>query len=117
MESDEREGLVREYLDTQLPDNWDAMDLFERRNFLSGNELGEIGRKGNVRRIKVSSMEIWCECFGKERANIGRADSNAITAILIKLEWKRLPNKIRMQLYGPQYIFVPKSVPNDVPEK
>lgn len=117
MESDEREGLVREYLDTLLPDNWDAMDLFERRNFLSGNELGEIGRKGNVRRIKVSSMEIWCECFGKERANIGRADSNAITAILIKLEWKRLPNKIRMQLYGPQYIFVPKSVPNDVPEK
>lgn len=117
MESDEREGLVREYLDTQLPDNWDAMDLFERRNFLSGNELGEIGRKGNVRRTKVSSMEIWCECFGKERANIGRADSNAITAILIKLEWKRLPNKIRTQLYGPQYIFVPKSVPNGVPKK
>lgn len=117
MESDEREGLVREYLDTLLPDNWDAMDLFERRNFLSGNELGEIGRKGTVRRTQVSSMEIWCECFGKERANIGRADSNAITAILIKLEWNRLANKIRMQLYGPQYVFVPKSVPDDVPKK
>lgn len=117
MESDEREGLVREYLDTLLPDNWETMDLFERRNFLSGNELGEIGRKGTVRRTKVSSMEIWCECFGKERANIGRADSNAITAILIKLEWERLPNKIRMQLYGPQYVFVPKSVPDDVPKK
>lgn len=117
MESDEREGLVREYLDTLLPDNWDTMDLFERRNFLSGNELGEIGRKGTVKRTKVSSMEIWCECFGKERANIGRADSNAITAILIKLEWERLPNKIRMQLYGPQYVFVPKSVPDDVPKK
>lgn len=117
MESDEREGLVREYLDTLLPDNWDTMDLFDRRNFLSGNELGEIGRKGTVRRTKVSSMEIWCECFGKERANIGRADSNAITAILIKLEWERFPNKIRMQLYGPQYVFVPKSVPDDVPKK
>lgn len=117
MESDEREGLVREYLDTLLPDNWDTMDLFERRSFLNGNELGEIGRKGTVRRTKVSSMEIWCECFGKERANIGRADSNAITAILIKLEWERLPNKIRIQLYGPQYVFVPKSVPEDVPKK
>lgn len=116
MESDEREGLVREYLDTLLPDSWDTMDLFERRNFLGGNELGEIGRKGTVRRTKVSSMEIWCECFGKERANIGRADSNAITAILIKLEWERLANKIRMQLYGPQYVFVPKRVPNDVPK-
>ena len=30
MESDEREGLVREYLDALLPDNWDDMDTFER---------------------------------------------------------------------------------------
>ncbi len=113
MESDEREGLVREYLDTMLPDNWDDMDLFERRNFLSGNELGEIGRKGTVQRTQVSNMEIWCECFGKERANIGRADSNALAAILIKLGWERMPNKIRIPMYGPQYIFVPKSRSQD----
>lgn len=108
MESDEREGLVREYLDILLPENWDDMDLFERRNFLTGNELGEIGRKGTVPRTQVSNMEIWCECFGKERANIGRADSNALAAILIKLGWERLPNKLRIPMYGPQYIFVPK---------
>lgn len=113
MESDEREGLVREYLDTMLPDNWDDMDLFERRNFLSGNELGEIGRKGTIQRTQVSNMEIWCECFGKERANIGRADSNALAAILIKLGWERMPNKIRIPMYGPQYIFVPKSRSQD----
>jgi len=108
MESDEREGLVREYLDTLLPDNWDDMDLFERRNFLTGNELGEIGRKGTKPRLQVSNMEIWCECFGKERANIGRTDSNALAAILIKLGWERMPSKIRIPMYGPQYIFVPK---------
>lgn len=109
MESDEREGLVREYLDILLPDNWNDMDLFERRNFLTGNELGEIGRKGTVQRTQVSNMEIWCECFGKERANIGRADSNALAAILIKLGWERLPSKLRIPMYGPQYIFVPKN--------
>ncbi|AWW25966.1 virulence-associated E family protein [Acetobacterium sp. KB-1] len=117
LESDEREGLVREYLDTLLTDSWDDMDLFERRNFLSGNELGEIGKRGTVQRNQVSSMEIWCECFGKERANIGRADSNAIAAILIKLGWERMPNKTRLPMYGPQYIFVPKCVPGDVPQK
>jgi predicted P-loop ATPase len=117
LESDEREGLVREYLDTLLTNNWDDMDLFERRNFLSGNELGEIGKRGTVQRNQVSSMEIWCECFGKERANIGRADSNAIAAILIKLGWERMPNKTRLPMYGPQYIFVPKCVPGDVPQK
>ena len=28
LESDEREGLVREYLETLLPEDWDGMDLF-----------------------------------------------------------------------------------------
>lgn len=109
MESDEREGLVREYLDTLLPENWEALDLYERRNFLDGSALNAIGAKGTVARTQVSNMEIWCECFGKERANIGRADSNSLAAILIKLGWERLPDKQRISLYGPQYIFVPKS--------
>ncbi len=116
MEADEREGLVRDFLDTLLPNNWEQMDLFERRNFLSGNAFGEIGRKGMVKRSSVCNMEIWCECFGKERSNLKRADSNELAAILIKLGWKRLPGKVRTQLYGPQYTFVPKYVPSDVPK-
>lgn len=39
MESDDREGLVREYLEKLLPDNWDTMNLYERRNFLSANDF------------------------------------------------------------------------------
>ena len=34
METDEREGLVREYLETLLPEEWDKMELSERRGFL-----------------------------------------------------------------------------------
>jgi predicted P-loop ATPase len=109
MESDEREGLVREYLDTLLPDDWDQMDLFERRNFLSGNEFGAAPRVGTIPRSSVCNMEIWCECFGKDRANLGRAESNTLAAILTKLGWVRQDKKERTTLYGPQYIFVPKS--------
>ena len=108
MESDEREGLVRVYLDTLLPADWDSMDTFERRNFLNGTEFGEQQRTGTVKRTSVSNMEIWCECFGKERANLRRADSNELTSILSRLGWKRADNKVRIPLYGPQYIFVPK---------
>ena len=67
MESDEREGLVRDYLETLLPDNWAKLDLYQRRNFLNGSEFGESQLKGTVNRTSVSNMEIWCECFGKER--------------------------------------------------
>lgn len=108
MESDEREGLVREYLDTLLPERWAEMDLFERRNFLSGSDFGGLQEKGTVQRTSVSNMEIWCECFGKERANLRRTDSNELTGILARLGWKRAESKVRIPLYGPQYIFVPK---------
>ena len=107
MESDEREGLVREYLDTLLPQRWAEMDLFERRNFLTGSDFGSLQEKGTVRRTSVSNMEIWCECFGKERANLRRTDSNELTGILARLGWKRTDNKVRIPLYGPQYVFVP----------
>lgn len=108
MESDEREGLVRLYLDTLLPEDWSGMDIFERRNFLHGSDFGPAQRQGTVKRTSVSSMEIWCECFGKDRSNLRRADSNEITGILKRIGWQRAESKVRIPLYGPQYIFVPK---------
>ena len=109
MESDEREGLVRFYLDTLLPDDWETRDVFERRNYLSGTAMNDIGNEGTVTRTRVCNMEIWCECFGKDRADLGRASSNDLTSILIKLGWERQQKKERTELYGPQYIFVPKN--------
>ena len=108
LESDEREGLVRDFLETPLPENWDDMDLFERRSFLSG--VNNIGAKGTVRRTRVCNMEIWCELFGKDQGNLGRAESNALAAMLTKLGWTRQEKKERVKLYGPQVVFVPDNV-------
>ena len=111
MESDEREGLVREYLDTLLPEKWDDMDLFERRNFLHGDDFGKPDLVGTVRRMSVSNMEIWCECFGKERANLKRMDSGEISAIMARIGgWDSGRKKERISLYGPQWVYrrVPK---------
>ena len=83
MESDEREGLVREYLDTLLPEKWDDMDLFERRNFLYGEDFGKPDLVGKVRRMSVSNMEIWCECFGKSLQELKPTDSYSIAALMI----------------------------------
>ncbi|MBQ1390086.1 MAG: virulence protein E, partial [Clostridia bacterium] len=64
---------------------------------------------GSVKRTQVSNMEIWCECFGRERSTIRRSDSNELASILIKLGWVRQPDKVRVTLYGPQYVYVPKA--------
>ena len=110
LESDEREGLVREYLETLLPEDWDGMDLFDRRSFLAG--VNNIGRAGTVARTRVCNMEIWCELFGKDQGSLGRAESNNLTAMLTKLGWVRKEKKERVKPYGPQFVFVPGDVPD-----
>jgi putative DNA primase/helicase len=110
MEADDREGLVREYLDKLLPENWSTMDLYERRNFLAGSEFGT-SEVGIAKRMIVCSMEIWCECFGKDSANLKKADSYEITAIMSRIEnWKLFNlNKsgtTRFPIYNKQRAFM-----------
>ncbi|MBM7707883.1 virulence-associated E family protein [Enterococcus lemanii] len=90
MESDEREGLVRSYLDTLLPDDWNDMSLYERRNYLNGSEFGGESRVGTVERTIVCNMEIWCECFGRDASAMKPADSYAIAGIMKKINgWNK----------------------------
>ena len=89
METDDREGLVRTYLEKLLPENWDTMSLYDRRNFLNGCEFGETQREGTVKRIRVCNMEIWCECFGRESSTLKKIDSYEISGIMQKIEAER----------------------------
>lgn len=111
MESDDREGIVAEYLERLLPDNWNGMDIYQRRSFLGGGEFDTQDVTGTIKREKVCVMEIWCECFGKERQNIKKADSYEIEGILNKIGgWKRYDanstGKTKIPLYGVQKTFV-----------
>ena len=109
MECDAREGIILEYLEKLLPENWDEMDLYERRSFLSNNDISP--KKGTVKRDKVCIMEIWCECYYKERQDLKRIDSYEIESILNRIGgWEKLSSnktgKVRYVLYGPQKTFI-----------
>lgn len=112
MEADDREGLVEQYLEKPLPDKWPKLDIYERRSYLAGeSEFGETIPEGANRRDRVCCLEIWCECFGKERHNIRRAESYEIEAILMRIGgWKRYEgNKkgnMRFPIYDSQRAFV-----------
>ena len=111
METDERQGLVEDYLYTLLPENWDEMSLFERKNFLSGDDFGET-KKGTVERTQVSNAEIWCECFGNSLSGIKASDSYAIAAIMIKIEgWEKSGKRKKISLYGQQRMYEKLSQP------
>ena len=111
MEADDREGLVAEYLETLLPDDWADMTLYERRNFLAGGDFGGPTKVGTVRREQVCNLEIWCECFGKTRESIKKSDSYEIEGIINKIGgWVKYDGgktgKKHVPLYGSQRIYV-----------
>ena len=105
MEQDDREGLVVEYLSMYLPEGWDAMDLYERRDYI--REPGDPTRPApQHERKEVSNIEIWCECFGKPKEDMKSVDSYAISAIMSRLpDWIRTEIRRRLPIYGQQRIY------------
>ena len=105
MEADERQGMVEQYLDTLLPENWGNMDLYERRNYLSDRKDPTLP-KGTVRREKVCNAEIWAECFGRNPSDMKPADSYAITALMTQVPgWRKAEKLMSMPLYGRQRVY------------
>ena len=113
LESDVREGMIAEYLGKLLPEDWDRMDLAERRGFLRGDPFTSGNRVGTVQRTTVCAVEVWAECFGKDPSAIKRSDTYDIFGMLMKIGgWEKYSgNKTGVQrrgLYGPQRCFVRK---------
>ena len=105
MERDDREGLVQEYLDMLLPDHWDSMDVYKRRDYVRDAD-DPMRPDGSVRRMEVSNMEIWCECFGKAKEDMKPSDSYAIAAIMERVDgWSRTGKAKVLPIYGKQRIY------------
>lgn len=105
MERDDREGLVQEYLDMLLPDTWDSMDVYKRRDYVRDAD-DPMRPDGSVRRMEVSNMEIWCECFGKAKEDMKPSDSYSIAAIMERMDgWSRTGKARVLPIYGKQRIY------------
>lgn len=118
LENDDREGLVREYLDKLLPADWAKLSLSEKRMYLAGDEFTTQNRAGVAPRDKVCNLEIWAECFGREPANIRKQDSYELNAIMAKLDgWKRYDGnksgKLSFKDYGSQIAYVRTAMAED----
>lgn len=99
-EVNDKEGLIQEFLDRPVPENWDQMDLGQRRQYLNGNLLAE-GRL--VKRDKICALEVWCECLGGDARRMRRQDSIEINNVLSVLpEWQRNQSRRRYGYCGTQ---------------
>jgi len=105
MEVDERQGMVEAYLERLLPEGWEEMDLYRRREFI--RDLGDPTQpRGTVRRDYVSNQEIWCECFGRKPDELKPADSYGLAALMTKVPgWERTKQIKDLPQYGRQRLY------------
>jgi predicted P-loop ATPase len=112
-EIDDRAGLVEQYLEMLLPDDWSEFDIYKRRAYISAyynpDALEVVG--SNPRKM-VCSLEIFCEVFGGKMEQFSRKDSNDIRDIMAHINgWKMDKNsKSRFNCYGIQHAYRPVAV-------
>ena len=88
-EENPRAGIVAEYLDRKLPENWADMDTYSRRCWLEGDE------EGTIERQTVCTLEIWAEALGGNPDKFDRYDSKEVRDIMARMRtWQ---NRGRLQ--------------------
>jgi predicted P-loop ATPase len=90
IESDERTGLIKEFLDKLITPDWYDKTIEERKYFTGA---------GNVERENVSIVEIWTEGFKKNPIDITVRDTREIAKTLRILGYERIGDK-RLKGYG-----------------
>ncbi len=106
---DEWEGLVQEYLDRPIPENWNTMDEYQKRQW-ANRDLGQ--PDGTVTRCQISLIELRKELKDvlgvTSEANAKNDGTNRrLTAILNRLPgWERDPKRKKIPIYGVQTVFI-----------
>ena len=103
-EASSREGIVREFLAREVPEDWSKWPLDRRRTFWSGGAQGDIKL---VPRDRVCALEIWCEAFGGNIKEIKNADTREINNIVAAtVGWKKAMSVLHFGPYGTQRGFM-----------
>lgn len=97
--TDERKGVIEEYVEKLLPEDWYTKDMYDRRTWLDD----PLAKAGTMQREYVCIAEIWCECLHKEKTDMSRYNTREINDILRSLpDWEFVPSTRNFTLYGKQ---------------
>lgn len=108
-EGGELVGLIEEYLEMELPEDWESKDIYDRREYI--RNYGDDDYCGSVQRERVCALEIWCEVLGGDRKNLQNAKAREIIDILQSIKgwspYSKSVGKMRFgKMYGVQRAFV-----------
>ena len=100
-EENPRAGIIADYLDRLLPEDWENRDIYDRRTWL------ESRAEGAVQRTTVCTLEIWAEALGGNPDKLDRYIAKEIRDIMAGMpEWGHRGAKLRtIRPYGRQRYF------------
>lgn len=100
-------GMIREFIEKEIPENWPEMSIGDRQDFIRGDSFEYHGEL--VKRDRVCALEIWVELLQGDVKKLTRATAIEINDVLRKTEgWYQPKNPIRFTLYGRQKGFYRK---------
>lgn len=108
IEEDALAGIIDEYLEQRVPNDWWDKSPEGRRAWMDAMADG-FEREGTNRIDRTCSTQIWVEALGRKIGDHRRTDLLDITTALKRLNnWVPLPSRARLPGYGPQMIFARK---------
>ncbi len=101
-EASSREGIVREFMERPVPDDWSKWPLDKRRMFWGGVTMG--GDSPHlVPRDRVCALEVWCEAFNGQIKDLKNADTRELNAIMAATPgWQKSAGTLHFGPYGTQ---------------
>lgn len=106
-EESAKAGLIEEYLNRPISDNWYNLSIVDRRNYIHGSDFGDIP-EGKTQRNKTCVMEIWCELFNGDPKSLTPIQSREINDILKGLKgWEKNNAPLSFgKIYGRQRTYI-----------
>lgn len=83
LEDDPLDGMIQEYLDTEVPKNWYKFSLQDRKDFLRGDL--EVDMDEAFIRTRVCPLEVWCELLEGNMRNFNGVERKRVREILDEL--------------------------------
>ncbi|WP_242862719.1 virulence-associated E family protein [Clostridium botulinum] len=110
-EESAKAGLIEEYLNKPITDNWYSKSINDRRLYIQGGDFGD-EPQGEIQRSKTCVMEIWCELFNGDPKQLTPLVSREINEILKGLHgWKQYDGRLRFgKIYGVQRAFIREDI-------
>ena len=101
-EASSREGIVREFMERPVPDDWSKWPLDKRRMFWGGVTMGS-DSPHLVPRDRICALEVWCEAFGGSIKEMKNTDTRELNAIMAATPgWQKTGGTLRFGPYGAQ---------------